>query len=720
MNDRGLYITLLSVHGLIRGTDPELGRDADTGGQVQYVLELARALSVHPDVDRVDLMTRQILSTNVDAEYGDHEEQIADSAWIIRVPFGPHRYLRKEVLWPYLPQFVDHALQHFRRLRRVPDVIHSHYADAGAVGVRLSRLLGTVLIHTGHSLGRNKRQRLLDKGVEPETIEKRYRMSRRIGAEEDVLAAADLVIASTDQEVEDQWGRYPSHPKSRMLVIPPGVNLDRFRPPRRGEGRPDIADGVDRFLRRPKKPLILALQRPDERKNLATLIRAYGEHDDLRRRANLALVIGNRDDIAELPRAPRKIYTEMLRLIDRYDLNGQVAYPRSHRPEDVPDLYRLAAGRHGVFVNPALTEPFGLTLIEAAASGLPIVATDDGGPRAIVEACRNGLLVDALDADQIAESLFEVVSDRAAWRRRSRAGVRGAHGFSWRGHVDRYLKAVRRRVHALDRRRSTSVPRHPLVLADRLLVCDIDNTLTGDEDALDRFRDWLTAHRDEVAFGIATGRVLKSALRALKEWRIPRPDVLITAVGSEVYYGKRTLHQDAGWRRLIDHKWDRELLRELLAEVPGLRIQPKADQRSFKLSYFIDPDEAPSIAEIRRTIKSAGMQANVIYSHEAYLDVLPARGSKGGALKYLAHRWGLSPDLLLVAGDSGNDAEMLTAGALAVVVGNHSPELNRLRGRERVYFADASYADGILEGIDRHGFMDGVGAGDGDDEGDND
>jgi sucrose-phosphate synthase len=717
-NERGLYITLISIHGLIRGENPELGRDADTGGQVQYVLDLARALAERPDVERVELMTRQILSTNVDWQYGEPVEQIADKAWIIRLPCGPHRYLHKESLWPYLPQFTDEALQHFRRIRRVPDVIHSHYADAGAIGVRLSKLLGTTLVHTGHSLGKSKQQRLLDKGMAPETIEKRYRMSRRIEAEEQVLAAADLVVASTDQEVEEQWGQYDGKAPSRMLVIPPGVDLDRFSPPRRGDPLPAIASDIDRFLVEPKRPLILALQRPDERKNLATLIRAYAEHDELRRRANLALVIGTRDDITELPKAQRTILTEMLLLVDRYDLHGSVAYPKSHRPDDVPDLYRLAAMRHGVFVNPALTEPFGLTLIEAAASGLPVVATDDGGPTAIIGACKNGLLVDALDPGGIADALYEVLADPKAWRRRSKSGVRGAHGFSWSGHVDRYLKAVRRRLRSRGRRRVASMPRHPLVLADRLLVCDIDNTLTGDHAALDRFREWLEAHRGEVAFGIATGRVLSNTIRALRQWRIPRPDVLITGVGSEVYYGRTRFVDDVGWRRLIDRRWEPERLREVLAAVPGLRLQPKVDQRPFKLSYFIDPKKAPPIVEIRRRIRSAKLEAQLIYSHEAYLDLLPARASKGGALKYLAHRWGLPLEHLLVAGDSGNDAEMLTSGAFGVVVGNYSPELEGLRGHEGVYFASADHADGVLEGIEHFGFVDGIGpAGDETDEG---
>ncbi|MEJ2581937.1 MAG: glycosyltransferase, partial [Acidobacteriota bacterium] len=411
---RGLYIALISLHGLIRGEEPELGRDADTGGQILYVLDLARALSEHPEVAHVDLLTRQILSTNVAYEYGEHLEQIADSAWIVRIPFGPHRYLYKEHLWPYLPQFVDNALVRFREIGRVPDVIHSHYADAGDAGARLARLVTAPQVHTGHSLGRVKKQRLLEKGISDEVIEERYHMSRRIQAEERVLGRADLIIASTLQEIDEQYSMYEVDARKRMVVIPPGVDLDRFRPPRRGE-RFEVAKLVERFLQRPKKPMILAVQRPDERKNLETLIRAFGQSEALRKLANLVLLIGTRDDVDRLPKGQRKVLQQMLNLIDRYDLYGSVAYPKHHSSDDVAEIYRLAAARRGVFVNPALTEPFGLTLIEAAASGLPIVATNDGGPQEIVRICKNGVLIDPLDADALAEALFISLSDRAEW-----------------------------------------------------------------------------------------------------------------------------------------------------------------------------------------------------------------------------------------------------------------------------------------------------------------
>ena len=75
------------------------------------------------------------------------------------------------------------------------------------------------------------------------------------------------------------------------------------------------------------------------------------------------------------------------------------------------------------------------------------------------------------------------------------------------------------------------------------------------------------------------------------------------------------------------------------------------------------------------------------------------------AVRYLADRWGLGLHHMLVAGDSGNDAEMLQTGATAVVVGNHSRELRGLRGKQGIYFADASYANGVLEGIEHFSFL---------------
>ncbi len=708
----GLYIMLISVHGLVRGYAMELGRDADTGGQVKYVVELAKALAAHPRVARVDLLTRQVNDPKVDESYAAPEEPLAAKARIVRIPCGPCRYLRKEVLWPYLDNFADNALQHIRRVGRVPDVIHSHYADAGYLGARLAALLGVPLIYTGHSLGREKKRRLLDQGLKSDAIEKQYNMTQRIEAEEFALDNAALVVASTRQEVERQYRIYDNYQPERMQVIPPGVDLSHYHAPDPQAEKPAIYPSVSRFLSDPGRPMILALSRADQRKNIGTLLKAYGEHPVLREQANLVLVAGNRDDIAGMDKSTRGVLTEMLLLIDRYDLYGKAAYPKQHQPDDVPDFYRLAAQSRGVFVNPALTEPFGLTLIEAAASGLPVVATEDGGPRDIVDACKNGLLIDPLDIKAMGETIHSALSDGARWTRWSEAGLAGAQNFSWSSHVESYMKALDALRDQPQRRQLAVAERNPLPSADRLLVSDIDNTLIGDRYALRKLIEHLRRTNDRVGFGVATGRRLDSALQILKEWQVPTPDLIVTAVGTEIYYGSRHT-PDVGYQRHLAYRWQPSLLQEAMGDIPGILPQPASEQLPFKLSYFVAPD-APPIAEIARHLRRRKLHANVVYSHGLYLDLLPVRASKGCAIRYLAMKWSIPVEHILVVGDSGNDEEMLSGNTLGVVVGNHSEELEKLRGREHIYFAEGRYAWGILEGIEHYDFFGAMAATDSD------
>ena len=137
-----LYILMLSVHGLIRGHDLELGRDADTGGQVLYVVELARALGGQPGVAQVDLVTRRVDDPAVSADYAAPTESLGPGVNIVRLPAGPPGYLPKEQLWDHLDAFADNLLTYLGEAARLPDLIHSHYADAGYVGSRVSSILG--------------------------------------------------------------------------------------------------------------------------------------------------------------------------------------------------------------------------------------------------------------------------------------------------------------------------------------------------------------------------------------------------------------------------------------------------------------------------------------------------------------------------------------------------------------------------------------------------
>ncbi|MCE0480617.1 sporulation-specific protein 2 [Datura stramonium] len=178
-------IQLGTLHGLVRGENMELGRDSDTGGQIKYVVELAKALAKMPGVYRVDLFTRQIASPEVDWSYGEPAEMLNT---------GP-----EDGFWGE-QQVEANSFGH---------VIHGHYADAGDSAALLSGALNVWMVLTGHSLGRNKLEQLIKQARQSkEDINSTYRIMRRIEGEELSLDAAELVITSTKQEIDEQWGLY--------------------------------------------------------------------------------------------------------------------------------------------------------------------------------------------------------------------------------------------------------------------------------------------------------------------------------------------------------------------------------------------------------------------------------------------------------------------------------------------------------------------------------
>jgi sucrose-phosphate synthase len=707
VKESGIYILLISVHGLIRGVEPELGRDPDTGGQVLYVLELARALALRDEVAQVDLLTRLVEDPGVAPDYARPEEALGEHARIVRLPFGPRRYVRKERLWDHLDQLVDRYLAFARGLPRLPDLIHSHYGDAGLVAARLSSLLGVPFLHTGHSLGRVKRARLLAAGGKEAALERVFHFERRIQAEEEVLRAAARVVASTRQEVLEQYGLYGHFQPRRAVVIPPGTDASRFSPPPTRRPDPAVAAKVDRFLAHPRRPMLLCIARPVPSKNLLGLVQAFGADPGLRDRANLVLLAGSHEDIRDLDEEGRATWEELLCALDRLELFGAVAIPRSHQPAEVPEFYRLAVLRRGVYVNPAFAESFGLTLIEAAASGLPLVTTDSGGPRDIVANCRNGLVVPSGDPAALAAALRSALDDPARWSLWSRSGLRGVRDFyTWEAHVRRYLKVavqLLRRERKRRRRELVSVSAlegSPFLHTQGVLVCDLDGTLLGDRDSLQVLLGWIQERRRALAFGVATGRKADSALRVMREWGVPMPDVIISGIGTEIRYAFNGA-LDLGWEHHIRQGWRRDDVAAALREVPGLTLQGRRKQGPCKLSYHVKRARMPSLEAIHGVIHRSGLQANLVYSQARFLDVLPQRASKGQALRYLAFKWGIPLDRFLAAGDTGNDRDMLVGDMMGIVVANHSPELAPLRGRMHIYFSNLPFAAGILDGL-RH------------------
>jgi len=723
MSTRKNYIQMFSVHGLLRSENMELGRDADTGGQIKYVVELAKALSQREDVEQVDLFTRLIVDKVVSEDYANPLEQVSEKFSIVRIQCGGKKYRRKELLWPYFDEYVDKTIKYTKRQKRIPDIVHGHYPDGGYVAMQLAEIFGIPFVYTGHSLGRSKLNRLLDEGMKEKDIIKKFNIDYRIEMEEEALKKADLIIASTKQEVKTQYGQYRNKDIPKYRVVPPGLDLEKFYPfyhdmlPEMIKeeiemyAQASMREELNRFFMHPDRTLILSLCRPDKRKNIAGLIKAYGEDLELQSMANLAVFAGIRKDITKMEDNERDVLTEILLLMDKYDLYGKIAIPKKHDFEyEVPELYRIAAEKKGVFVNSALTEPFGITLIEAAASGLPIVAPHDGGPQDIVQNCQCGMLVDTTNTKAIADAVKQIITDHDTWKQYSKNGIMNIRKYySWENHVSVYMKEINQIIADLgSTEMQVAVPSdvigRRLAALNSFIIVNIDNTLIGNNNEhLPELLDLLNENRKFIGFGVATGRTIDSATDYLKKHGVNPPDVVISSVGSEIYYGK-DLHYGKGWHAHISAKWNRDKIIDLLKDYSFLQLQDEKTPERFKVSYEIEPDK-DRLARIHDRLLKNKCRYSLIYSQDKHLDILPYRASKGKAVRYLSYKWEIPLKHFLVCGDSGNDEEMLRGEPLAAVVGNYSPELEKLKGCKNIYFAKQKSAGGIIEAIDRYDFI---------------
>lgn len=720
-----MRIHLYSLHGLFRARDLEIGRDADNGGQIVYVMELARALSEHPGVTHVHLFTRRIEDPSLGPEYAQAIEPVTERFDIRRIWCGGKRYLPKEQLWQHLDEFVTNAINHIKTERILPDWMHSHYADAAYVTTELSSFLNVPFVHTGHSLGRPKLEKLLATGMPEAEAMERYQFERRFAAEDAALSTAEFIVTSTELEVRS-YEPYPSSSHAEYHVVPPGLNFDRYYPYyqdlvagaetdlARREAMYKVRENLEKFLTHPDRPLVLAICRPDRKKNIEGLIEAYGQDKELQHLANLAIFAGIRSDITTMPPGEKEVLTDILLLMDKYNLYGRIAIPKRHDTRsEVPEIYRLCAHKKGVFVNIALTEPFGLTILEASACGCPVVATREGGPPEIIRNCENGLLVDPRDTAAIRRSLKQIVTDDELWNRMSSNGVQRVRThYSWQSHVEKYMQMVEDNRAASAGQGRKNLVKNPklherLKVVRRMVISDIDGTLiseTGDYSGLEELKELLRNRGDQFAFGIASGRSLEKVRKVLEEFEIPTPDIVVSSVGTYIHYGLDAASVDKGWLQRIHYQWDPERIRETLGAQEGLELQEPANQNPSKISYYIH-DKTIGVEAVQAALGRLARQVNVLVTQGAYLDILPRRASKGRAVRYLGNKWSVPLDQVVACGDAGNDLDMFTGATRGIVVGNHAPEMEVLRSMRRVHFAQGVSAAGILEGLRHFDFL---------------
>lgn len=239
--------------------------------------------------------------------------------------------------------------------------------------------------------------------------------------------------------------------------------------------------------------------------------------------------------------------------------------------------------------------------------------------------------------------------------------------------------------------------------ARRVLVSDLDGTLLADgapSVGLPELRRHVDDHRYETLLVYATGRSFDSTWQLVEAGELPVPDAIAAAVGVEVWYDP-WLEPDPTYSVKIRDRWDRVAVLEAAADLPQLTLQPDRFQHPLKVSFYTTRARTADTLRAR-----LGDAARVIYSGGRYLDVVPHAAGKASATRHVCDTFGIDEPIVLAAGDSGNDRDMLEEpGFLGVAVGNAQPELGNIKRSSRFFAATRHHAAGVLEGARALGFF---------------
>ncbi len=486
---------VISPHGFF-GQENVLGKP-DTGGQVVYILDQVRAmekrfaedlrlagLAIEP---KILIVTRLIpQSENTTCHVRLEKIKRTRNCWILRVPFRDRDgrvvdyWISRFWVWPYLERFTYEVLEEIRtELGRNPDLIIGNYSDGGLVASLLSEETGVIQCNIAHALEKSK---YLFSDLYWQEMEPEYHFSLQFTADLLAMNMADFIITSTIREiagtafVRGQYEAYQHftlpgfcqvlggvnlfHPK--FNVISPGVDEEIFFPcfeqERRNEEKTRLlrhlllekeGDGIYGTLEDPKRIPLFTMARLDKIKNVTGLVECFGKFSELHERCNLIVVAGRVDEAQTEDPEEREEIRRMHELIGRYGLSGKIRWIGMQFPrEDTGEIYRIIADGRGIFVQPALFEAFGLTVLEAMASGLPVFATQFGGPSEIIQHGVSGFLINPTRHDLVRDQLVAFLDKGGegplTWDHLSRNAVkRVRERFTWGHYNDRLLELTK-------------------------------------------------------------------------------------------------------------------------------------------------------------------------------------------------------------------------------------------------------------------------------------
>jgi D-inositol-3-phosphate glycosyltransferase len=402
-------IATLSVH-----TSPlEQPGTGDAGGMNVYIVEVSKRLAER-DVE-VEIFTRATSSELPPIV------EMAPGVTVRHVTAGPFEGLSKEELPSQLCAFTNGVLR--AEAARPPgsyDLIHSHYWMSGQVGWLARERWGVPHVHTAHTLAKVKNRFIAD-GDRPEP-------KARVIGEEQVIAEADRLVANTRFEAQDLVSCYDADP-TRLTVVQPGVDLDRFRPR-------STRAGDRRRLGLPERGYVVAfVGRIQPLKGPDVLINALAA--PALRDQDVTVVICGGPSGSGLDRP-----TALIELAASLGVSHKVRFLAPQTGEALAELYRAA----DLVAVPSHSESFGLVALEAQACGTPVVAAAVGGLVTAVTDGVSGVLVDGHDPGDWATVLANLLLSPARRLRLSVGAVRHATNFSWDRTADGLLRVYRESV----------------------------------------------------------------------------------------------------------------------------------------------------------------------------------------------------------------------------------------------------------------------------------
>jgi len=376
----------------------------DTGGMNVYVRELTRQLGqmgIH-----VDVFTR---SQDDHVPHVLHELGYGNR--VVHVPAGPEHPVSKQEMANYIPQFVE-GVKAFACDKGIHyDIIHSHYWMSGIAAAALSDLwAGTPIVHMFHTLGKMK-NRIARSAAEREG-------EYRINGEKQVLGRVNRITVATLAELTQLRFLYKADP-NKMVVIPPGVDVDHFYPIPADEAKMYI--GL-----KPENRMILFVGRIEPLKGVDTLLQAMAclQLKEAQRPVHLAIIGGD-------PSAsPEQMTVEMARLqklCEVLGLDQSVVFLGKRDQDKLPYYYSAAE----VLVMPSHYESFGMVALEAMACGTPVIASEVGGLAYLVRDGETGFTIPAEEPDALCEKLTWLLNDSALHQKMSEQAAEYAQDYAW-------------------------------------------------------------------------------------------------------------------------------------------------------------------------------------------------------------------------------------------------------------------------------------------------